>query len=137
MFIIRLENTTYALHPNGNTMFMGFKNRTHAVRTERLLRQFITRYRTLPATYPDAGAPLTLSRKDDWVHILYSLEIDEIPKHEMISMCELCNAGYLYVHEMMDPGPYNDKMKLSYEGDVYEPREPDIEFMKAYLETLV
>ena len=137
MFVIKIENTTYALHPNGKTMFMTFRNRSHAKKTEEMLREFIVKYKTLPATYPDAGAPLALSRSEDWMHLLYELKIEETTNYEMVAMCEICNAGYLHVHDMLEPDPANDKMKLSYEGDVYEPREADIEFLKSYLETLV
>lgn len=138
MHVIRLGRTTYSLHIEGRTMFMIFKHHTHAQITEKAIRHFICTHHTLPPTYVnDNDGPLPLTNPHDWVHLLCDLYIDEIEDYELHTMCELCNAGYLYVEDMKEPNLADEKMKLSYVGDVYDGVDMKFEDVVRYLESLL
>jgi len=135
MHVIRIEHTTYALHINNKTMFMVFRNQNHAHTTESAIRAFIGTHRTLPPT--GGGSPVPLTNPKDWVHLLYELKTEEITSYDLHNMCELCDAGYLYVEDMKIPEPNDDTFKLSYSGNIYNGIETSMDDKIRYLETLL
>jgi len=134
MYILRLGGTTYALHVNDKTMFMGFREKRHAVITQRMLKRFVSVHKTLPVNCVDRGPlHLPLASPADWPHIISDMEVVDINDIEMRTMCEMCNGGYLYVTNMMNP----EGFKLSYEGEIYDGYEVNIDTIKMYLESLL
>lgn len=135
MHVIRIQHTTYALHIDNRTMFMVFRNQNHAHTTESAIRAFIGTHRTLPPT--NGTEPIALASPSDWVHLLYELKTEPISEFELHNMCEVCDAGYLYVEDMKVPEMVDDKFKLSYSGSIYDDVEMTMEDRVRYLETLL
>ena len=135
MHVIRIGHTTYALHIDSKTMFMVFKHKNHAHTTEAAIRRFVRTHKTLP---PTGGGPLiSLNNPENWVHLLYELKTDDISSYELHNMCELCDAGYLYVEDMKIPEPNDYTFKLSYNGNIYDGIEMSMDDKIRYLETLL
>lgn len=134
MYIIKIDNTTFSLHPNNKTTFMVFKNYKHAHKINNTIKYFISKNHTLPPTYSYDGMinPLPLTHHDHWTYVLYSINVEEINKNELVSMCKKCNADYFYITDVI-----GDLNKISYLGDIYESPPPDINDTIKYLETLM
>lgn len=135
MYVIRINNTTHGIYKNNKILFVGFKNRNHAITTEAAIRKFVGLNGTLPPM-DDSDNIVKYNDTDDWINILYDMKIEEISYYEMHAMCELCNADFLHVTDMMVKNTY-DILKLAYSGDMHEGFSMSTDEYRYFLETLV
>ena len=135
MYVIRIRDTTHAIYKNNKLIFIGFKNRNHAISTEAAIRRFVGLNGTLPPM-DDSNTVLSKGDTDEWINILYDINIDDISYYEMHTMCELCNANYLFVTDMKLEHT-EDILKMAYSGDIHEGFSMSTDEYKRFFETLV
>ena len=123
------------MYKNNKIIFVGFKNRNHAITTESMIRRFVGLNGTLPPV-DDSDNILRHNDTDDWINILYDISIEEITYYEMHTMCELCNSNFLYVTDMKVKNT-DDILKMAYSGDMHEGFSMSTDEYRCFLETLV
>ena len=133
-YIVRADQSIFALHPQSRTMFLTFKHKEHALDTQCAIRHFVMAHRTLPLTYPNSGIPIQLRNPEDWSQIIKNTFVDEMSESDIMSLCKVHSAGRLHVTSMQRPQQLDYNLDLNFECSVYDGEDMDIDTMRNYLE---
>ena len=138
--VLRIGTSVFALHPGERTMFVTFKHKEHAERTEKLVRHYLYTHKTLPVmTMSDNGIeeePLKMNHEYGWAIALQDLHVGKLERSDIQGLCEMHNAGILDV-EGMNQLDYGPTLNLSYQGYIEGPIDMSIENAKKYFEYLI
>ncbi len=136
--VVKIGTSIFALHPEPRTMFVTFRHKEHATRTEHLIRHFIYTHKTLPvmSMRDEYESPLEMREEDGWITPLQELHVGKLERFEITTLCEIHNAGVLDVQHMFETD-YGPILNLSYQGYVEEGKDMSAQDCRKYYEYLI